>query len=104
MESRREQMRNYLITGNGTLEKRDDEPLIEVVTADISTSPLKGPIIAVPPVTITTAVSYPTKADIIKDFTLNDQQRFAFMVITTHLDQDRQFHTGMHHYFLFQVC
>ena len=101
IESRREQMRNYLITGNGTLEKRDDETLVEVVTTDIPTSPLKGQIITVPPVTTTTAVSFPAKADIIKDFTLNDQQKFAFMIITTHLDQDRQFHTGMSHFFSF---
>ena len=101
IESRREQIRNYLITGNGTLEKRDDEILVEVVTTDIPTSPLKGQITTVPPVTTTTAVSFPTKADIIKDFTLNAQQKFAFMIITTHLDQDRQFHTGIRHFFSF---
>ena len=104
IESRREQIRNYLITGNGTLEKRDDEALVEVVTTDILTSPLKGQIITVPPVAITTTVSYPTKADIIKDFTLNNQQRFAFMIITSHLDQDHQFHIGTRHYFLFKYC
>ena len=99
IESRREQMRNYLIMGNGTLEKQDGETLVEVVATDIPTSPIKGQIITVPPVTTTTAVSFPTKADIIKDFTLNDQQRFACIIITTHLDQDRQFHTGMSHFF-----
>ena len=103
IESKREQIRNYLITGNGILEKRDDETLIEVVTNDIPTSPLKGQIITVPPVTTTTAVSFPTKADIIKDSTLNDQQRFAFMIITTHLDQDRQFHTSTSLFLHFKV-
>ncbi|CAF1426809.1 unnamed protein product [Rotaria magnacalcarata] len=47
---------------------------IEVVAAEIPTSPFKAQTTAVPPVTVTTAISFPTKMDIIKQFTLNSQQ------------------------------
>ncbi|CAF4809680.1 unnamed protein product, partial [Rotaria magnacalcarata] len=57
-----------------TVEIRDDEVQIEAVAAEIPTSPFKAQTTAVPPVTITTAFPFPTKMDIIKQFTLNSQQ------------------------------
>ncbi|CAF5043370.1 unnamed protein product, partial [Rotaria magnacalcarata] len=74
IESRRDKARNYLISGENTVEIRDDEVQIEVVAAEIPTSPFKAQTTTVPPVTITTAISFPTKMDIIKKFTLNSQQ------------------------------
>jgi hypothetical protein len=100
IESRKDQARNYLITGDDILQVRDDETQVELITADIFTSPIKERITTVPPVTTTIAVSLPTKSDIIKDFTLNSQQKFAFMIITGHLNGDREFHTGTCHNFL----
>ncbi|CAF3674036.1 unnamed protein product, partial [Rotaria socialis] len=70
IENRRDKARNYLISGENTVEIRDDEVQIEVVAAEIPTSPFKAQTTAVPPVTITTAISFPTKMDIIKQFTL----------------------------------
>ncbi|CAM4767450.1 unnamed protein product [Rotaria magnacalcarata] len=63
-----------LLNGENTVEIRDDEVQIEVVAAEIPTSPFKAQTTAVPPVTVTTAISFPTKMDIIKQFTLNSQQ------------------------------
>ncbi|CAF4434020.1 unnamed protein product [Rotaria magnacalcarata] len=71
IENRRDKARNYLISGENTVEIRDDEVQIEVVAAEIPTSPFKAQTTTVPPVTITTAISFPTKMDIIKQFTLN---------------------------------
>ncbi|CAF4683910.1 unnamed protein product, partial [Rotaria socialis] len=94
IENRRDKARNYLILGENTVEIRDDEVQIEAVAAEIPTSPFKAQTTAVPPVTITTAISFPTKMDIIKQFTLNSQQRYAFMIVTSHLDDENQIHTG----------
>ncbi|CAF1324569.1 unnamed protein product, partial [Rotaria magnacalcarata] len=63
-----------LLNGENTVEIRDDEVQIEAVAAEIPTSPFKAQTTAVPPVTITTAFPFPTKMDIIKQFTLNSQQ------------------------------
>ncbi|CAF3948297.1 unnamed protein product [Rotaria magnacalcarata] len=74
------------------IENRKDQA--RSVTSEIPTSPFKMNIAAVPPVTTTIAISLPTKSDVIRKFTLNSQQQFAFMIITGHLDDDNQFHTG----------
>ncbi|CAF1515533.1 unnamed protein product, partial [Rotaria sordida] len=74
IEIRRDQARSYLISGEDTLEVRDDDVQVEVVTSEIPTSPFKAQIAVVPPVTASTAVSFPTKSDVIKKFTLNGQQ------------------------------
>ncbi|CAF4503460.1 unnamed protein product [Rotaria sp. Silwood2] len=84
-ETRRDKAKNCLISGEDTLEVRDDEMQIEVVTAEIPTSPYKAQTTMVPPVTVTIAVSFPTKPDIIKQFTLNSKQKYAFMIVTCHL-------------------
>ncbi|CAF2734318.1 unnamed protein product [Rotaria sp. Silwood2] len=71
IEARRDKARNYLISDEVNMEVHDDETQIEVVTSEIPTSPFIAQTTAVPPVTATTTVSFPTKSDIIKTFTLN---------------------------------
>ncbi|CAF4193097.1 unnamed protein product [Rotaria sp. Silwood2] len=66
---------------------------IEVVTAEVPTSPYKTQTTMVSPVTTTIAVSCPTKPDTIKQFALNSQQKYAFMIVTSHLDGENQLHT-----------
>lgn len=102
IELRRDKARNYLISGDDILEVRDDETQIEVVTAEIPTSPMKAQAGRVPPVTTTTALLFPSKTDVIKQFTLNNQQKHAFMIITSHLDGDHELQSGMS--FLFRLC
>ncbi|CAF4369630.1 unnamed protein product, partial [Rotaria socialis] len=77
-----------------TVEIRNDEVQIEVVAAEIPTSPFKVQTTAVPPVTIISAISFTTKMDIIKQFTLNSQQKYAFTIVTSHLDGENQIHAG----------
>ncbi|CAF5225467.1 unnamed protein product, partial [Rotaria magnacalcarata] len=48
IESRRDKARNYLISGENTVEIRDDEVQIEVVAAEIPTSPFKAQTTTVP--------------------------------------------------------
>ncbi|CAF4809901.1 unnamed protein product [Rotaria sp. Silwood2] len=59
-ETRRDKAKNCLISGEDTLEVRDDEMQIEVVTAEIPTSPYKAQTTMVPPVIVTIAVSFST--------------------------------------------
>ncbi|CAF3859076.1 unnamed protein product [Rotaria sp. Silwood1] len=95
IEARRDETRNYLISGEDTLEVRDDEIQIEVVGAEIPTSPIKTKATRVLPVTATNLVLFPTKQDIVKQFTLNTQQKYAFMIITSHLDGENHAYTGI---------
>jgi hypothetical protein len=100
IDSRRDKARNYLITGDDISQVQDDEMQVEIINPDVFMSPTKEHITTVPPVTTTKAVSLPTKSDIIMDFTLNSQQKFAFLIITSHLDGDNEFHTGIFRNFL----
>ena len=95
IETRKEKARNYLILDDHTLEILDDETQIEVVTAEVPTSLLKIQTTIVPPVIATTTVPFPSKVDIIKKCTLNSQQKYAFMIVTGHLDGDSPINTGM---------
>ncbi|CAF1132047.1 unnamed protein product [Rotaria sordida] len=95
IEGRRDEARNYLISGENTLEVRDDETQIEVVATEIPTSPIKTRATRVPPVTTTNAILFPTKQDIIRQFTLSTQQKYAFMIITSHLDGENHAYTGI---------
>lgn len=103
IENRRNQARMLLITGGVSSETRDDEIEYQVEAVDIPTSPSKEQAIRVPPVTTTVASLFPSKIDISRDFTLNKQQEFAFMIVTGHLDNEHQFHTSKLHKFLFCI-
>ncbi|CAF4452601.1 unnamed protein product, partial [Rotaria sp. Silwood2] len=94
IESRRDESRNYLISAEDPLDVRDYEIQIEVVVTEVPTSPIKMKSTTVPPVTTTTEVLFPTKQDIISQFTLNSQQKYAFMIVTSHLDGENQTYTG----------
>ena len=94
LDARRDQARNKLVVGEDNYEIRHDQPVVEMITTEIPTSPVKRPNNVVPPVTTTLAASLPKKSDTIKKFTLNRQQTFAFMIITGHLDGDSAVHDG----------
>ena len=88
VESKKDQARNYLISGEDTPEIIDQEPQVEVVTSEIPTSPIKVQNTKIPPVITTLTAALPTRSDIVKKFTLNKQQAFAFMIIASHIDGD----------------
>ena len=72
----------------------DEKIQIEVVTTAIPTSPLKNQTFVVPPVTTTLTNPIPAKMDVANKYTLNHQQKYAFMIITSHLDGDNEIYTG----------
>ena len=100
MKIEKEKARRSLITGNydkdwdGTLVL--DAVKCAVVTVvnpnDYNTNKFEnyGPIL--PVISVTANLS--TQKDIADEFTLNREQRAAFMIITSHLDGDSQCHTG----------
>ncbi|CAF4159872.1 unnamed protein product [Rotaria sordida] len=94
IEAQRDETRNYLILGEDTLEIRDDEIRIEIVGTEIPASPIKTKVATVLPVTATNAILFPTKQDIVKQFTLNIQQKYAFMIVTSHLVGEHYAYTG----------
>ena len=94
LDARKDQARNKLVVGEEDLEIRSDQAVVEIISTEIPTSPVKMSSNVVPPVTTTMATSLPRKSDTIKKFTLNRQQSFAFMIITGHLDGDSAIHDG----------
>ena len=94
IETKRDKARNYLISGDDTVEIQDDEMQIEPVTAQIPTSPVKAQVSTVLPVSTIETALLPSKPDIIVKFTLNKQQTFAFKIICDHLDGDYSSRNG----------
>ena len=50
------------------------------------------------PSVIAVATSYPTQKSVADKFTLNKEQRAAFMIITSHLEGDKRCRTGIFYY------
>jgi hypothetical protein len=100
LKTEKERIRRSLITGNR--EKTDD--MLDYNDAQDAVVTLLDPndynknnienYDSVHPVTYVTA-SFPTQKSIIDEFTLNREQRAAFMIITSHLDGDVSCHTGI---------
>lgn len=100
LKAERERVRRTLITGNYDTA---DDPLNLNVTKDTIVTVMDlnsnshdnnlenyGSIL--PVVSVTT--NFPTQNSIAKEFTLNKEQRAAFMIITSHLDGDTRCRTG----------
>ncbi|CAF4989670.1 unnamed protein product, partial [Rotaria magnacalcarata] len=99
LKTERERVRRSLITGN--CDRMDDtldlnaakDAVITVVNSNTynkNTFENYGSIL--PVVSITT--NFPTQKSITDEFTLNREQRTAFMIITSHLDGDSRCRTG----------
>ena len=100
LKAEKERVRRGLITGN--YDKEDDtldlhaarDAVVTVVNPNNYNSnniENYGPIL--PVVSVTT--NFPTQKSIADEFTLNREQRAAFMIITSHLDGDSRCRTGM---------
>ncbi|CAF4982555.1 unnamed protein product [Rotaria sp. Silwood1] len=95
----RERIRRSLITGN--YDKINDTldydaaqdavvTLVNLNNYNKNKSEIFGSILPV----ISVTASFPTQKSIIDEFTLNKEQRAAFMIITSHLDGDTRCRTG----------
>ncbi len=99
LKTEKERVRRSLITGNYN---RTDDTLDLDTTKDAVVTVVNpnnynmnnfenyGSIL--PVVSITT--NFPTQKTIADEFTLNREQRAAFMIITSHLDGDSRYRTG----------
>ena len=100
LKAEKERVRRGLITGNYD---KDDATLNLHAARDAVVTVINpnnynsnnfenyGPIL--PVVLVTT--NFPTQRSIADEFTLNKEQRAAFMIITSHLDGDSRCRTGM---------
>ena len=105
LKTEKERARRNLMTGN--YDKRDDtldydsvkDAVVTVVNPNYNNKnnfENYGSIL--PVISITT--SFPTQKSIADEFTLNTEQRAAFMIITSHLDGDSRSRTGI---FIIQI-
>lgn len=94
IERKRDEVRSRIITGEDESSEENDEAGIEVVTIVHPTTPINIQEDVVSSVTAIKMMPLTMQLDVANQFTLNDQQKFAFMIITGHLDGDTRFHIG----------
>ena len=99
LKSERERVRRSLITGNygkedDTLDLNAAENAVVTVVVPNShnTNEFQSHDSMLPVVPVTN--QFPSQKSIADEFTLNREQRAAFMIITSHLDGDSQCRTG----------
>jgi hypothetical protein len=100
LKAEKERIRRGLITGN--YEKEDDtldlhaaeDAVVTVMNPNnYNSNNLENYGSILPVVSVTT--DFPTQKSIVDEFTLNREQRAAFMIITSHLAGDSRCHTGI---------
>ena len=99
LKSERERVRRILITGNHAPDNDalSFDAVKDAIVTVISSRTIDSEDVAhfghIPPlVSITT--QFPSQQAIADEFTLNREQRAAFMIITSHLDEDARYRTG----------
>ena len=102
LKTEKERARRSLITGNHDIadessDRHAEEDAIVIVMNSTSdnnnNSNLPNADSILPVVSITTNLT--TQKSIADEFTLNREQRAAFMIITSHLNGDSQYRTGI---------
>jgi hypothetical protein len=97
IETRRDLARNYLITGGDEAAQSDDRIGTEAVTVIETAIHRQKQTNTIPFVTATRMVALATQLDVVNEFTLNDQQKSAFMIVTGHLNSDSRYSIGLSH-------
>ena len=103
IETKRDLARNYLITGGDQEAKSNGGTETEVVSVVESATKPKGQNNVVPSVTATRMVALAMQLEVANEFTLNNQQKSAFMLITGHLNGESRFRIGLSHGFVHTV-
>jgi hypothetical protein len=100
LKAEKERVRRGLITGN--YDKEDNtldlhaakDAVVTVMNPNnYNSNNLENYGSILPVVSVTT--NFPTQKSVADEFTLNREQRAAFMIITSHLDGDSRCRTGM---------
>ncbi|CAF4030817.1 unnamed protein product [Adineta steineri] len=100
LKTEKERVRRSLITGK--YDKTDDtldydsiqDALVTMVNSNNHNIDIFDNYTQILPVASVTTTSYSTQQSIIVEYTLNREQRAAFMIITSHLDGDKERHIG----------
>ncbi|CAF4052892.1 unnamed protein product [Adineta steineri] len=100
LKTEKERVRRSLITGK--YDKTDDtldydsiqDALVTMVNSNNYNINTLNNYTQILPVASVTTTSYSTQHSIIVEYTLNREQRAAFMIITSHLDGDKERHKG----------
>ncbi|CAF4014620.1 unnamed protein product [Adineta steineri] len=100
LETENERVRRSLITGN--YDKTDDtldydsiqDALVTMINSNNYNIDISDNYTQILPVASVTTTSYSTQQSIIVEYTLNREQRAAFLIITNHLDGDKERHKG----------
>lgn len=99
LKAERDRVRQTLITGNHdatdtSLDLRvARDALVTVLNPNGSDDTAMESYGSIPPV-VSVPTTFPTQKSIADEFTLNREQRAAFMIITSHLDGDSQCRAG----------
>ena len=100
LKAEKERIRRILITGDhdNTDDTLDCNAINDALVTSINSNNYSlntlenyGSILPV----IAVATSYPTQKRVADEYTLNREQRAAFMIITSHIEGDKLFRTGI---------
>ena len=95
IETKKEKARTFLITGGDQTLNSKNEVENEIMPVIESTQQLNKQTKIISSVTTTRMSVLTTQLDIVNEYTLNKEQKFAFMIITGHLNGETRFRTGL---------
>ena len=95
IENKRDLARNHLITGGNQMLELNNEIGSEPVAIVESSAQPKDTVNLIPTVIATRMTTITTQLAIANEFTLNTEQKFAFMIITGHLNGENRFCAGI---------
>jgi hypothetical protein len=94
IETKRDLVRSYLITGGDQTNEPNNVPKTDRMSILESSAQLKERDDSVPSVIATRMNTITVQVAIANEFTLNTEQKFAFMIITGHSNGDNRFRAG----------
>ena len=101
LKAEKERVRQHFISGD--YKKANDnseydiigDAVVTVMDATCYSSNPSTDFKPILPVAAVITSSFPTQRGVADEFTLNREQRAAFMIISSHLDGDKQYHPGI---------
>ena len=97
IETKKEKARTFLITGGDQTLNSKNEVENGIMPITESTQQLHKQTKVISSVTTTRMSILTTQLDTVNEYTLNNEQKFAFMIITGHLNGENRFRAGLLH-------
>lgn len=95
IETKKEKARAFLITGGDQTLDSDNEIENEILPTVVSTQQPSKQTSVISSVTTTKMSVLTTQLDVVNEYTLNKEQKLAFMIITGHLNGESRFRAGL---------